>query len=234
MSNLVNGKWQHIRYEEVTSTNDIAKHYTNHQTPIIITAKKQSSGRGRYGRNWQSLEGNLFLSQLIPNNIPVTHLVFVTSLSIAEALCEITNEDIIIKWPNDILVNRKKISGILIETYEDKIIIGIGVNLVSHPDLRDTIYPATDLQSLGYNVQPDDFLQIYIRYFDKNLALCSQNFLIIRQKWLEFAKYLNSPIKVRYSDYTKEGLFKGIDEQGFLLLEQEDTITKIAAGDVFI
>ncbi len=234
MSNLLNDKWQHIQYDEVTSTNDIAKKHTNHQTPFIITSKKQSAGRGRHGRNWQSLEGNLFLSQLIPNDIPVTHLVFVSSLSIAETLREITNEDIIIKWPNDVLVNRKKISGILIETYEDKIIIGIGVNLVSHPDLNDTIYPATDLQSLGYSVQPDDFLQIYIRYFDKNLALCSQNFSIIRQKWLEFAKYLNSPIKVRYSDYTKEGLFKGIDEHGFLLLEQEDTITKIAAGDVFI
>lgn len=229
-----NDKWQHIRYEEVTSTNDIAKNYANCHTPIIITAGKQTAGRGRCGRNWQSLKGNLFFSQLIPNYIPVTNLVFIVSLSIAETLQEIIDEDIIIKWPNDILVNRKKISGILIETYENSIIIGIGINLTSHPDLVDTIYPATDLQSLGYVLLPDDFLQNYIRHFDKNIAICSSGFSAIRQKWLEFAKYINSPIKVRCSDYIKEGIFKGIDEQGFLLLEQENTIIKIAAGDVFI
>lgn len=228
--------WHHIHYTEVTSTNDIAKEqsrFFNRQN-VVFTADSQTSGRGRRGRQWISLKGNLFLSQLLSADISISNLTFVASLSIAETLCSLTKESINIKWPNDVLVNGDKICGILIESVDNKVIIGVGVNLVFHPETSDIMYSTTDLRSLGYNINPNDFLVCYLQYFDTNFQLCRRDFSQIRQKWLNFAANLNMPIEVRYSDHIKKGIFKGIDEQGLLLLEQKDKIIKIAVGDIFL
>ena len=235
---ILNNSWQWLNVEETTSTNDLAK---NHNIPpeakaLIITAKRQTAGRGRRGRQWISHTGNLFFSQLISTDIDISKLTFITSVSIAETLSDLTNGLTIgIKWPNDVLVNNKKICGILIEQADNgNVIIGVGVNLKSHPDNRDIIYPTTDLASLGFSISCKDFLQNYLSKFDNNMNICQQDFALIRQKWLEHALYINSLIKVSLKDIVEEGIFKGIDEQGLLLLETNSSIKKIAAGDVFL
>lgn len=235
---ILNNSWQWLNVEETTSTNDLAK---NHNIPpeakaLIITAKRQTAGRGRRGRQWISHTGNLFFSQLISTDIDISKLTFITSVSIAETLSDLTNGLTIgIKWPNDVLVNNKKICGILIEQADNvNVIIGVGVNLKSHPDNRDIIYPTIDLASLGFSISCKDFLQNYLSKFDNNMNICQQDFALIRQKWLEHALYINSLIKVSLKDIVEEGIFKGIDEQGLLLLETNSSIKKIAAGDVFL
>ena len=236
MITLENWLWKD--FEEIDSTNNKAKELSQNFNGynIVISAKMQTSGRGRIGRKWISQSGNLFFSQLLYLNIPISYLVFITSLSIADSIHELSpNLDIKIKWPNDVLVSGGKISGILIETGENNtVIIGIGVNLVSSPKNKDILYPVSDLRSSGIEVRREIFLQTYLKYFNNNLNDClSGGFLPIRQRWLSYAANLNKLIQVNQTDKKFEGIFKGIDEQGYLLLEHNHTIQKIAAGDVF-
>ena len=235
---MLSNSWLWLDIKEASSTNDLAK---SHNIPpeakaLVITAKQQTAGRGRRGRKWISHIGNLFLSQLISTDIDTSKLTFVTSVSLAETLSDLTSGLTVgIKWPNDILVNNKKICGVLIEQADNgNIIIGVGVNLKSHPDNRDTIYPTTDLASLGFLISRKDFLLSYLSKFDNNLSICQQDFALIRQKWLDNALYINSLIKVKLKDNIEEGTFRGIDEQGLLLLEVNNSIKKIAVGDVFL
>lgn len=225
--------WQWIELEETTSTNDAVKEIDGDKT--IITAKRQTAGRGRIGRKWFSQEGNLFLSQIMQSNTPMSELCFIASLSVAETLDDIIKKSSIgIKWPNDVLLNEKKVCGILLEKAENKTIIGLGVNLVSHPQLSETKYQTTDLQEQGVSISREQFLQIYLNKFDENYIKGQKNFAFIRQKWLDKALYINKDIKISQKNKTEAGIFRGIDQNGLLLLEQNGTIKTIAAGDVFL
>ena len=111
------GSWQWYDYPSLGSTNDLAKEQSENfsGTPSVYTAKVQTAGRGRRGRQWVSKEGNLFMSQLLKTEIPVSDTVFITAVSVAETIRNLTiGLQINIKWPNDVLIGGKKISGILI------------------------------------------------------------------------------------------------------------------------
>lgn len=236
MTRIENWLWED--FSEVDSTNNIAKLRSKNfdGQNIIFSASSQTSGRGRMGRKWISENGNLFMSQLFYLNVAISDLVFITSLSIAESIKELTSRrDISIKWPNDVLVSGGKISGILIETGENNtVIVGVGINLISSPQSKDILYPVANLQSLGKEIKREVFLQTYLKYFNSNLKECMhKGFLGIRQRWLGYAARLNKRIEIRQTGKEFAGIFKGIDEQGFLLLEHNQTIQKIAAGDVF-
>ena len=128
----------------------------------------------------------------------------------------------------------KKVAGILIEQADNgMIIIGIGVNLIAHPNEQEISYPSTDLSSNDINISREKLLSDYLSCFDKNYELCLKNFDIIRKKWLKFACGLNQKVKVKYKDTIKEGVFKGIDEQGLLLLQQDKDTIKISVAEMF-
>ena len=91
------------------------------------------------------------------------------------------NAEVSIKWPNDVLIDEKKVSGILIETADnDMVVIGIGVNTVSQPDDNQVVYPTTNLKVLG-NVDNSKFLERYLVNFGKNYTMCQSSFAIIRE-----------------------------------------------------
>ena len=229
--------WQWIDYPSVSSTNDEAKNICSavDVKKIVITAVEQTQGRGRRGRNWISDSGNLFMSQLYKPQHKISDLVFISSLSIAQTVLSFSSDlDVKIKWPNDVLLDNKKFCGILIEAEKDYVIIGIGVNLNSCPPDQDIIYPATDIASYGLNLSRLDFLQKYLSIFNENTKLYKQNgFNDIRLNWLKYAYRLNQEIKIK-NNSAIQGIYKGIDENGFLLLEQDKKVTKISAGDIFI
>ena len=228
------GLWKIIEFDEVTSTNDVAKHNAeSNPSNMVIVAKSQTNGRGRRGNRWISQKGNLFFSQLFDNKTNVSDLAFVASLSLAEAIKKIfPASDITIKWPNDVLINEKKVSGILIETADnDMVIIGIGVNMVCNPDENQTAYPTASLKILG-EADNNEFLKQYLESFDKNYAICQNDFASIRKNWLKYAARLNQKIKVKRKDKIDEGIFNGIDEQGLLLLEQDNKQLKISVAEV--
>ncbi len=139
-----------FKYKQVSSTNDIAmqKIRQGYNAGVVIS-DKQTRGRGQYGKKWISNKGNLFFSVffIINKKIQISRLVINNLRIIKKILSKYIKSKIKIKRPNDIIVNKKKICGILNETlfYNDLkfLVIGIGINIVSSPNLRD--YPTTNL-----------------------------------------------------------------------------------------
>tara|TARA_B110001450_G_scaffold167993_1_gene156618 strand:- start:1438 stop:1995 length:558 start_codon:yes stop_codon:yes gene_type:complete len=144
-----------FNFKTIESTNDLAaKIIKNTDTKSgIVIAEKQKRGRGQYGKKWVSYKGNLFVSIFFPiNNIKLSlkNLTKLNCLLVKKLVSEFYKGKILIKKPNDLLINKKKISGILQETLlkSDKIfiIVGIGINLNKSPDIKN--YPTTNLFSL--------------------------------------------------------------------------------------
>ena len=232
--------WKWIEKEEADSSNDEAINLSKEISSAekyVVTVKKQTSGRGRRGRSWVGYEGNLFMSfiQSFPLS-KVGEVVFVVSLSLFESLKDLApNINAKLKWPNDVLVENSKISGILLEKGAgDYLIMGIGVNLVGAPHLEGVLYPAANLYDKGYDIDRLTLFKKYIEIYNKNCQIWnSQGFEPIRQKWLDNVKGLGEKIEVHTDKETKIGIFRDVDSHGALLLERNNDIEKIYAGDIF-
>lgn len=238
MQQITNWHWQD--YPEVESTNDTARELSHNppQTKFVVSAEKQTHGRGRRGRSWSGVVGNLFMSLALPLEPRLMgQLVFVVSLSLFQALKEIApSAPLKLKWPNDILLNNRKISGILLEKGAGMYIItGIGVNICAAPASEaGVLYPAASLKEYGIETNRFEVLQSYLRWFEQYFELWQmQGFAPIREKWLQNVKGLHQEIIVNLETESKHGIFEGIDEQGLLLLRTGGEIQKIYAGDVF-
>lgn len=232
--------WWWQDFATLGSTNDKAIELSsNPPAPFfVVTAAEQTKGRGRRGREWQGYSGNLFMSLALPiATQDWGQLVFVVSLSLLETIKFFEEgAQVCLKWPNDVLLNDCKISGILLEKGSGEyIIIGIGVNLTAAPQkLEAVLYRATSLAAEGINVNRIDFLCAYLKHFTKNVSLWkTEGFVTIQQLWQHNAKGLNEEITVNMPKEQKKGIFRGIDENGLLRLEHSGMIEKISAGDVF-
>ena len=234
-----------IAYETIGSTNDEAKRLARDGAAegLVIRADRQTSGRGRRGRTWVSPPGNLYSSTLLrPDCRAATaaQLGFVAALGVAGAIGELAPAiGLRCKWPNDLLANGKKVSGILLETEmvagdrPDFVVLGVGVNLASSP--RDTPYPATSLAEEGAaSIAPPAMLAAFIRHFAEWLALWRKDgFGPVRETWLGRAMGLGQPIQVRLERDTLDGRFLDLDDDGALLLGTPNGSRRIAAGEVF-
>lgn len=210
--------------------------------PLWITARRQSGGRGRRGRTWISEPGNLFASLLLTNAAPQEHwpeLAFVAALAIHDAVTELAPDlrpQLQIKWPNDLLQAGKKFSGILIEGEggdEGAVVVGIGVNCVSHPTGTD--FPATDLATVGAPVTAEALFGELSAKMMGRLAQwnAGEHFSTIRADWLARAAGRGDMIRLRLADEELVGRFDDIDDTGRLLASLPDGSQRaIAAGDV--
>lgn len=233
--------WHLYAFEELESTNDEAKkeYIQNSKENIIIIADKQTNGRGRRGRVWLAPAGNLFMSLVFDFDIKnLGYLSIVSSLSLFETIKNIEpNLDVKIKWPNDVLVDMKKISGILIEKsdYENRFTIGIGVNIKASPKDLSSNYEATSLNELGVKIEREDFVAKFLVFFDKNIEKIKEDKKEeLREKWQKNAINLNKNIAIALDNETIEGQFVGIDENCALLIKmKKNQIRKIYAGDVY-
>ncbi len=235
---------RHIVYETLGSTNAeaLALARSGERGPLWITAQSQSAGRGRRGSHWISPPGNLYATLLLtepsaPEQAP--QLSFVTALALHDAVAASAPQlgpALKVKWPNDLLVGPAKLAGILIEGESDPVFavaIGIGVNCAAHPS--DVAYPATDLAASGALVAPDVLLAQLATAMQQRLAQWNggQGFAAIRADWLKRAAGLGEILRVRLSARELAGRFQGLDEAGRLLLEQDNGVTTITAGEVF-
>jgi len=237
-----------VRYEELDSTNSEAgrRAEAGESGPIWISAARQTAGRGRRGRAWDSGEGNLAATLLLrpETRASVTgQLSFVAALAAAETAAHFAPAAAItVKWPNDVLAEGKKLAGLLLEGGSDAqgrwLAIGIGVNLASFPE--GTEFPATSLLEVGLAQpgiappSPEDALTVlaarFAHWYD---AWMRDGFEIVRSAWLARASGLGSPIRARLANETRSGVFEGIDEGGALLLNEQGRVRAIAAGEVF-
>lgn len=230
--------WQWYDFEEVGSTNDTVKNFcTEAGKKIVVTAQSQNNGRGRRGRSWVGLEGNLFMSMAL--EVPLHELgqvIFVVTLAMLNSIKKLAPQlDVKLKWPNDVLVNGCKISGILLEKASgDYLVIGIGVNIAAYPEIKDIVYKTTSLRQAGCETDRITFLKTYLWEFDDCLAVWRQEgFPPVREQWLSAAAHLGGKIRVNGEKESKEGIFEGVDNNGMLLLNRNGNVEKIYAGDIF-
>jgi BirA family transcriptional regulator, biotin operon repressor / biotin---[acetyl-CoA-carboxylase] ligase len=222
-----------------TNTEALSLARAGERGPMWITARMQSAGRGRRGRNWVSEAGNLYASLLLSDPSPperAAELSFVAALAVHDAIASLAASlaaRLTLKWPNDVLIVGKKVSGILIEGEGPAVVIGIGVNCAHHP--KDTSYPATDLASSGILVSVEVLFQQISATVMRRLKQWNRGagFEAIRADWLACADGVGGPIRVSLPDGEHTGRFENVDERGRLVLRLSDgTIETIAAGDV--
>ena len=164
-------------YKKVNSTNDLAiKKIKVGITKGIIVADYQKKGRGQQGKKWLSFKGNIFMTIFfrIKENINIKKITTLNCKIIKKVLFQYIKKTITIKPPNDLLVDKKKICGILQEVKFNKkrkfIIIGIGINLIKNPIIKN--YPTTNiLNETGYNVKRLNLIKKIEKNYIKNLKL---------------------------------------------------------------
>ena len=237
--------YEHVHRETIGSTNDEARLLaaSGETGPIWITADEQTAGRGRRERLWVSSKGNLMSTLLLNPQRPVAEcaqLSFVSAIATADAVAHFAPEaDVKVKWPNDVLANGRKISGILLESASAGaepyfLAIGIGINLAHFPP--DTEFPATSLAALGVPPPPmiEALGQLAADFAKWYEVWRRQGFVAIRDAWLVRAAGLGGRIRARLTMEETSGVFEGIDETGALVLrESSERLRTIAAGEVF-
>ena len=163
-------------------------------------------------------------------------LAFAASLSLLQAVKKIAPAaDVKLKWPNDVLLNNAKMSGILLEKGAGKyMIVGIGVNIAASPKVENDVYQITSLAEADINITAQDFLPLFMDSFSQNLSLLqAKGFAVLRVEWLKNAKNFGKEIIIRQNGSEEKGRFAGIDDNAALLMETPLGIKKIWAGDVF-
>ncbi|MDR0571487.1 MAG: biotin--[acetyl-CoA-carboxylase] ligase [Rickettsiales bacterium] len=220
-----------LYFKKVTSTMDVLNDYPAN---TLIVADEQTKGRGKADRTWVSQDKkNLYFSFKIEvEGNYVFNYVFIVGIVILETL-EYFFKDIKLKlkWPNDLLLNEKKVAGILLERDLTKnlLVIGIGLNINSYP--VNTLFKATSLKDEGYIIDKKIFVNKFIDVFGKyNL----NNFKIVREKWLSYAYNFKKEIEVKTNNLSIKGIFEDLDNDGSLILKKDDNeCIKIFSGDIF-
>lgn len=239
--------WDLRTFAVLDSTNEEARRLAETGAPegVAVLARSQTAGRGRRGRSWESPEGNLFLSLLLrPAVSPAeaAKLSFLAAVALNETIelaAPALAGRITCKWPNDVLVDGAKISGVLLESRTrpdgmlDWVIVGIGANLAHRP--LNTLYPATALADHDAIQEPVPFAEWLLArfgyWYDRWKA---EGFAPLREVWLKRAQGLGQPVVVRLPDGELHGRFATLDESGALLLELPDGRRQaVTAGDVF-
>ncbi len=225
------------------STNDDAKQaaLAGEAEGYVVRALRQTAGRGRHGRVWESPEGNLYISVLLrPRATPqqVSFYSFAASTAVLDAVLAVKPDaQVQLKWPNDVLIAGKKISGVLLEAAPvqngivDWLVVGVGINIASHP--AESMYPVTSLRSEGVSATAEEVLEHFLTSFDQwHMTLRYDGFRPIRRAWLADAKL--GAMTVRIGAEELSGTFGGLDERGGLILRLPDGGRRvIEAGDVF-
>ncbi|MBS0478493.1 MAG: biotin--[acetyl-CoA-carboxylase] ligase [Proteobacteria bacterium] len=242
----------------------IALAATGLEEGVWLRADRQTSGRGRQGRAWASPAGNLHASTLVrvrPSDPPAATLALVAAVALEEAVSaylptQYSRESgnigsqavpsaapgsvrrggmVQIKWPNDLLIDNAKVSGILLERAGTAVIVGFGANLAHHP--TDTDRVATSLAAHGVTVDPADFVETLAEAFARWVERWrGEGIDVVRCRWVAGAHPIGTALTVRLPDGAAvDGLFEGLNGDGALILRLADGARRVIhAGDVFL
>jgi BirA family biotin operon repressor/biotin-[acetyl-CoA-carboxylase] ligase len=225
-------------YERIGSTNDEARRLAGegalHGT--VVHADEQTAGRGRLARRWFSPPGNVYISLLLRYNLPsirIAELSFLAALAVAETADRLLPKRTRthLKWPNDVLVEGAKLSGILLEEVGGATILGIGVNVLHAPE--GAAYATTTILASGGVATVDGTLTILLERLEAHLTRWeAEGFDPIRTAWLARAHPIGTPLRISLPNRHAEGAFAGLDSDGALLLDTQEGRQRILAGDV--
>jgi len=237
------------RFDEIDSTNVEAarRHAAGERGPLWIWSLAQTRGKGRLdGRAWVSVPGNLYSTYLVTLAAPARALgqtSFAAALAVVDTIARLGDDAPAptLKWPNDVLINGRKVSGILIESLGGgdgdgegwTLAIGCGINLAVAPE--NVRHPATSLAECGLTVSPETALGVYAEALEQRLAQWNggEGFDQIRRDWLTFGPPEGSPLSIACGAEVLHGRFAGLAAGGALRLAAEGGgIREIHAGDV--
>ncbi len=217
-------------FDSLPSTQDVCKDHAfkGASEGLVVQAREQTQGRGRHGRAWVGSKGNLACSILLRPECEarrVGQISILIGVALGEAIRLCSDKSVILKWPNDVVLNDAKCAGILLESELSTkgqikwVVAGIGVNIIDAPD---------DKEYLGDSINCDYFLKLFL----KSLALHysqwkSDGFDDIRKKWMDMTYFRGSILNV--------GVFDDLDTYGNLIVLDDQNAKKIiSAGDVYL
>ncbi len=242
LNTKVIGKKIHY-FKSLPSTNLYAKDLIkkNAEEGTIVVADIQTKGRGRKDRSWFSPEGGLWFSIILYPNIPTQYAMLVTmatSVSVVQAINELTGLSPIIKWPNDLLLDGKKICGILTEldAEMDRInysVVGVGINVNNSIDkeLKDKAGSVIDFNKS--RISRVKLLRLFLKNFDINyFKLISKDYNYIRDLWFLYTDIIGKKVRLKGEDTVAVGIVEDIDDTGCLILKTDNKQIKIVSGDL--
>jgi len=240
-----------VHLAETGSTNSEALRLASHgaASGTWVIADRQTAGRGRSGRSWQSEPGNFYASLILRDVFPLekaAQLALVSGVAVHAAVTAAAGENLQaanalleLKWPNDILLGRRKLGGILVESSVTGrnqgalAVVGIGLNLVHHPDLPGGM--ATDIFSVGASIAPLNFLPSLdgtMQEWSSKWA-SGVGFPAVREAWLARSLPPGVGLTVNSGRGAVRGVFAGLDPDGALLLTDETgALQTMTFGDV--
>lgn len=235
-----------VLLETVDSTNREAERlFRNGETgPLLIAAREQTAGRGRSGRDWVSKPGNLFTSYLFRFDGPpasAPQLGFVAAIAVCDTLEELApGHAVTLKWPNDCLLDGKKVAGLLLENFGPAlgkgsgVVIGMGINLAHAPSGDQTRWPATSvLTETGTSPDLEIALELLTTTLEKWLErFAAEGFPTVRAAWCDRAAHLGEQVTVQTPQGPVTGRFENLGGDGALVLQTPEGSRQIAVGDV--
>ncbi|MEN6521864.1 MAG: biotin--[acetyl-CoA-carboxylase] ligase [Armatimonadota bacterium] len=215
------------RYDTVSSTNDTARKLAEDGAAegTVVVALEQTMGRGSRGRAWFSPPGlNLLVSVILRPNLPLDRmgeLAFVAAIAVAVALRDSCGLDAAIKWPNDVRVRDRKISGMIVETAKGAAILGVGIN-VNWTELSEEIASKATSAALelGRPIDTDCILKSFLEELDIAYGVYrARGFTRTLQDWRELENTTGRQVTITAGGECIEGIAAGIDENGSLIVD---------------
>jgi len=235
-----------INKDSVTSTNDELKILAREgaKSMTALFAKTQTAGRGRYGRDWQSEIGNLHGSILL-RGFPkekVHELVFIAALAMVETVESfLFDQEVTLKWPNDVLVDGKKIGGILVESELkgselEFVVVGMGLNIGTTPKGLEA--QATSFKDYETQADLSEVKKLLVEAFGEYLETWidtseAGGFERIGNLWMQYAAFIDEEISVKLPEGEVRGTFKGINEKGEMILEVGGVEKTYSSAEIF-
>ncbi len=173
-----------IKFDKVTSTMDVIKNYLDKKGKVIVWAEEQTTGRGRYGREWLSPKGGLYFSFFVRKNNITDFISEIVALSLIKTLINFGINDCKIKFPNDIIIRGKKISGILIEKSGNFYIIGIGINVKMNEIFKKFNYITME-ELTKKNIKIEEVLVNFFKNFGEMVKLFEEDIEYGLKIWSE-------------------------------------------------
>ena len=231
-----------IYHSKIASTMDVARKMALEGAPEgnVVIADEQTAGKGRIGRLWSSPRGCIALSVILyPKPAYLSSLIMVASLAVMHAITDVTGLHSQIKWPNDVLINDKKVCGILAESgvqgsRGNYAIIGIGINVnLRATCLDEASLTATSLSDeLGSQVSRLEIVRKLLLEIER-LYISAREGEAVYQEWQQNLVTLGRPVNAKSGNNVYEGIAESVERDGSLMLRLRDgSLKRIVAGDV--